>query len=349
MKPLILASTLLLAATLLSSCHKNAALPSSLPGQQGLYLYVGGTNSSTGVYWKTSLSQGFSAQVPNTVANSTLITSILTSGSDVYMAGQTGGYWKNDSFVTVTGASQIQFMALSGSTVYTAGFDQSLNLAYWANNTENNLAPTIDRNRFPFEGVSTQGLSGIALSGSNVLVTGKLFFENEPGLPDTTADGNFALLWNNGSLQLLGPGVLISAVYPSTVGIAVTGNDVYVAGRKSDTTYPGGFWKNGNWNSINNGSFTPMSIAASGTNIYIPGYTYIRSPGSYSQQAAYWYNGNLIPLDGSEADAVAVSGSDAYILGVDNNNNIVVWKNSSLFGTLGTRAAYGAITMAIGN
>jgi hypothetical protein len=106
------------------------------------------------------------------------------------------------------------------------------------------------------------------------------------------------MLWKNGGLHLLGRGVLLSAVYKSTAGVAVVDSNVYIAGQYPDTTFAGGYWKNGVWTPINNGSFTPSSIAAIGGKVYIPGYTYIRAPGSFTQRAAYWVDGTLVPLDG---------------------------------------------------
>jgi hypothetical protein len=352
MKPLILASSLLLSTALFPSCHKHSG-DSGSPGSpagsgQPVYLYVGGASASSGVYWKTQLNGGGSTPAPVPVPNSSLITSILVSGDSViYMAGQSTGYWKNGVFVPVPSANAIQYLALSGPTLYMAGLDNTFGVAYWVNNNEKNLGGTIDRSRFPSEGTSVAGITGLTLDGANILVSGKLFFENEPGIANPGPDGNFGLLWRNGSLQLLNPGELTSALYPTTVGVAVAGGDTYVAGRLPDTTsYPGGYWKNGSWNSINNGLFTPASITAIGTDVYIPGNVYTRAP-AFSQQAAYWKNGTLNKLYGNQATAVAVYGPDLYIVGVDQQNNLVVWKNGTSFRTLGSASQYTAVTMAV--
>jgi hypothetical protein len=341
----------------LSSCKKDntaKTLPPPIPvTETGPYLYVGGSTFTNGLYWKSSLHENLAHPVPDTVANSSNITALLTSGKEVYMAGQTGGYYKNDSFVAVTGAFIIQYIALSGGGLYATGFDNFGNLAYWQNNSEVNLENTVGRNLFPDEGTANYRITGLALSGQyqNVLISGSLFFENEPFTPDSVAEGNFGLLWNNGGVSVYGPGALVSSAFTCTVGVAAIGSDVYVAGilpasaARSDS---GGYWKNGVWNSINKGSFYPSSIAGFGSDIYIPGYMYTLTP-TYSQQAAYWKNGTLVQLNGATATAITVYNSDVYVLGIDQNNNLVVWKNGSLFETLGSANTAMATCLAIGD
>ena len=315
----------------------------------GPYLYVGGSASLKGVYYKVSLSQAGAKFTTDTLANAgERINSIITYGQDVYMTGQAGGYWKNNSFVPVTGASSVFYLTLSGNNVYTTGFDNTGNMAYWINNTETNLQNTVGRNIFPYQGVSSYSLSGIAVSGTNALVTGSLSFENEPFSPDTARSGNFGLLWNNGGVQLFGQGVLLSAVLRETVGVAVAGSDVYVAGIKPDVTYAGGYWKNGAWNSINNGVFNALAITTNGSDVYIAG----SIPGSTgsSYQGVYWKNGTIVNIgNAGSVTAIAVNGTDVYALGVDHNLNNVVWKNGAVFATLGTLNSQTVTCMAIGN
>ncbi|WP_259067786.1 hypothetical protein HDF24_18985 [Mucilaginibacter sp. X4EP1] len=343
--------TISLFALFASGCKKDDKTnPKPVSTVTGPYLYVGGAANNKGVYWKTSLS----ATTPNAVAdsfkNTNAIYSLITSGKDVYVAGQTAGYYKNDVFVPVTGATGIQYLALSGTTVFAAGADNTANIGYWQSSTETNLSNTIASPLFTSPGTSVLGLSGIAVSGSKVYVTGKLFYEARFGSPANALSGSFGTLWTNGGLQLYGPGQLVSAYYNSTAGIALVGNDVYVAGRLPDSTYAGGYWKNGTFNAINNGSFGPTAITSSGNDVYITGYTFVRAAGTYSQQGAYWKNGALISFPGaSSTTAIAVNGTDVYILGIDNNNNNVVWKNGAVFETLGSAVVQTASSIAIGN
>lgn len=336
-------------------CKKDdkSTIKTTPPTVTGPYLYVGGGTNNKGIYWKTSLSQKVVKSIPDTVANAGYINSVVTSGSDVYLTGEAGGYWKNNAFIPVTNSSNIVHLTLSGSDVYTAGFDNMVNLAYWDNNTETNLQNTVNRNsQFPYQGESDISLSGIALSGTSVLVTGILSFENEPGSPNIPAEGGYGLLWTNGNLQLFGLGYQISATDQyTTVGVAVSGNDIYVAGRMPAANYPGGYWKNGVFNTINNGAFISSSITTNGTDVYIAGFTNVRPLSPLTpQQAAYWKNGTFVSIPGgSTATAIAVSGSDVYVLGIDNNNNNVVWKNGAVFETLGSALTQLATCIAIGN
>jgi hypothetical protein len=359
MKSFILVVLTLAVGISISSCKKHSDAPSTSasssssgtprpPASVGPYLYVGALYP-TGIYWKISLSEPNSKPIYDTLANAGGITSIVTSGRDVYVAGQRGGYWKNDTLIPVTGASGISYITLLGSTVYAAGWGTYGNSAYWIGNTEINTENTFGRSVFPYEGTSELSLSGIVASASNTFVSGSLWFENEPFSPDSAAQGSFGLLWNNGSLQLFGSGgsaSFLSAVNVVTVGVAVSGTDVYVAGRYPDTTFAGGFWKNGVWNPIAKGTFVPNSIVTIGGTVYMPGSYYNRT--SITQQAAVWANGVLTNLGGASATSVAVYGSDVYILGMDNNGNNVIWKNGAVFDTLGPANTMSATVLAIG-
>jgi hypothetical protein len=323
----------------------------------GPYLYIAGDG-----YWKISLSAKTPTLIPNSLKNpinGNSITSLITSGKNVYFASQTAGYYKNDVFVPLKNATTIEYLALSDTTVFAAGIDHTGNMAYWQNNSETTLS-TVP----PIPGVlgdKTIGLSGITLSGVNVYVSGAISFLPEPPPPPAIAaePSNYAVLWNNGGgVQFYGPGAgqepdSNPAAIPgyTSVGVAVVGNDVYVAGIIPDYTFAGGYWKNGTFNSINNGAFQPLTILAVGNDLYIPGFTYTGTGSSRSTQGAYWKNGTLIsfPAAAGGIRSIAVNGTDVYLLGIDSSNNYVVWKNGSVFETLGSAAEFYAGCMAIGN
>jgi hypothetical protein len=332
-----------------SACKKDNKQPTPQPtAVTGPFIYVGGSKASGAAYWKISLSQPGAAIISDSIAGSPRITSIVSSGNDIYMASQTGGYWKNKSFVPVTGASNIEYIATSANGVFTAGFDNTSNIAYWNNNTEVSLQNTIGHTLFPNQGESAYALTGIAASASTAYVTGQLFTQNQPTGPQTLS-GNFGLLWTNGGLALFGKGFFASAVYRSTVGIALSGNDIYVAGQIPDSTYAGGYWKNGVWNPLNNGLFIPNSIIAAGNDVYITGSNNIRG-NSPNSMPGYWKNGSFVNISGALYTlAVAINGNDVYLLGVDSNNNNVVWKNGAPFATIGPFLNSTVTTMAISN
>jgi hypothetical protein len=337
--------------TLATGCKKEARVSPVVPRQtvKGPFLYVGGYTSSVGAYLKISISEPSAAIISDTIAGTRRISSIITKGSDVYMAAQAAGYWKNKLFIPMSGASAIQFLALAGTAVYSAGFDNSASLAYWNNGIETNLGSTIGRDLFPYQGVSAFGITGMAVSTSGALLSGQLFTENEPGSPASALSGNFGLLWQNSNLQLLGHGTLVNVEYNSTAGIAVAGNDVYVAGRMPDTTYAGGYWKNGVWAAINNGAFLPYAITSSGTDVYISGYIY--NSAKTSTLGVYWRNGILNTIDNAlNATTLVAYGSDIYIVGIDGSRNQVIWKNGTLFKVIGPiSTSITTLCMAVGN
>ena len=274
----------------------------------------------------------------DTIQNARNISAMVISDTTRYMVGGTGGYWKNDSFVAIPSASQLNLITVSGTTVYTAGSDISANLAQFTNSTESeNLDNALDA---VFSRVDWSfSLTGIAVSGSNVLVSGSWVVEGIYGGPDSSIFSGFGVLFTNGAAQLLPYNnytLYGGDYYPWANGVAVSGNDIYVPGTLPDTipTPNGGFWKNNVWNNINNGQFHPTAIASADTNVVIIGYTYTLPWNPLSMQGAYWKNGTLTSLNGVSAVMVALNGSDVYVLGQDNNNNIVVWKNGTLFKTL---------------
>lgn len=334
----------LIVLTLSASCHKSVDKPAPPPTSIGPYLYVGGgTAGNLGVYWKAQLHNP--VPVADTVMNAGIISNMLSAGDGIYFAAKTGGYWKNDAFITIPDALQVSCLAVSGGTVYAAGLNKKIDITYWVGNIENDLSGTFGHARYPDQSFSSFSVTGIAASAGKVCVSGSLYFDNYPGTPDSVPWGNFAMLWTNGNLQPLSSGAYVNLTYQSTQGVAIVGNDIYVAGHYPDTTFAGGYWKNGVWNSVANGSFLPSAIATNGTNICMPGNYWAR--GSYTQGAAYWLDGKLIPLGGTYALAATFFGSDLYIVGTDNNNNIVVWKNGTLFETIGSAANLIATSIAI--
>lgn len=321
--------------------HDNPPPTQPPPPASGPFVYVGGSSNGVGVYWKTALSQSNPVANPVTVQGSVGIRAIAPSGSDVYMAGQTGGYWKNDTFVPVTGAASIGYLALSGATVCSLGFDNFSYAAYWEGNSEVNIGE-----QFPAESTREIGLVGITVSNANVYVSTTTTFAYTPGNPDTLS-GNYGFLWKNDSYQILRSGVF-RGVQVKT-GMVISGNDVCVAGMiPLDTAYfyGGGYWKNGVWTAISK-YFEPAGIAGSGSDLYIAGNLF--SPQG-AVQAVCWKNGSMTSLPGgASATAVTLYGGDVYILGVDGNNDNVVWKNGVLFEKLGATSAFNAFCLAVGN
>jgi len=96
------------------SCKKDSPQvnPTPIPVLGGPYLYLGGSDDSKGVYWKISLLRPWADVIADTVQNATNISSIVISDTTRYMIGGSAGYWKNDSFIAVPSASQLNLLAV---------------------------------------------------------------------------------------------------------------------------------------------------------------------------------------------------------------------------------------------
>lgn len=361
-KYLIIIGTLLV----ISACHKDAGHPQPAPPpvapQPSAYIYVGGSvflpsGVQQAIYFKNGIENIVVNGTSNydTVPNSRFVNAMAVLDSTVYMAANSPGYWRADSFIAVNNASSIEYLALNNNTMALAGFDNTNGLAYWVNGNKTNVMNTFNRTVYPNEGFLSFDFSGLALSGNEVAASGSFMQMDEPiegaTMVDTsTVPGLYETLWLNGNIQILYHDYWnIDVAYTSTVGIAFSGNDIYVAANRtsdSDNVNSGGYYKNGAWSPINNGNFWPNAVYAAGTDVYIAGYTYTFPP--YSNfTAAYCKNGNLIPLAGIATKAITVSGTDLYILGIDNNANYVVWKNGTVIETLGSASTLNLACIAI--
>jgi len=84
--------------------------------------------------------------------------------------------------------------------------------------------------------------------------------------------------------------------------------------------------------SISDGLFYPSSIVTSGSDIYITGYVYTKTPSYKQLGGVYWKNGTVINVSNSSSvSAIAVNGTNIYLFGIDINNNYTIWKNGILF------------------
>ncbi len=351
------------ALVVLTGCHKDTAHPPAAP-QPSAYIYVGGSvalpsGAQQGIYFKSGISTIVANGASNydTVPNARLVNAMAVLDSVLYMATNSPGYWRADSFITINNASSIEYLALNNNTVALAGFDNTLGLAYWVNGSETNVMNTFNRTVYPNEGSIVYDFSGMTLSGDRVAISGSYNMSDEPVPGATTADtstlpGLYETLWLNGNVQILYHDYWnVDVAYISTVGVAFSGNDIYIAANRtsdSGNVNSGGYYKNDTWNPINNGAFWPNSIYAAGTDVYIAGYTYTFPP--YANfKAAYCKNGNLIALAGIATKAITTYGADLYILGIDNNGIYVVWKNSAVIETLGSASTLNLTSIAIAN
>jgi WD40 repeat protein len=160
----------------------------------------------------------------------------------------------------------------------------------------------------------------MAVNGNDVFTTG---YEN-------TVAGWKCHVWKNGQKQYsLGDG------YSVGHGIAISGNDVYVAGRAYESTPLTNYamlWKNSSpptiLTSTNTHYTTASAVMVAGSDVYVAG--------TESGAARLWKNGTNVPLSnasvagsGFEIPAMAVSGNDVYLVGHSNGSFIRYWKNGN--------------------
>ena len=195
-------------------------------------------------YWKNenpiALTPAYSPSTLNIIADAT---SIVVSGNDVYVSGTqqeelspVGGfsntiaeYWKNGNQVKLTDGSKNTYttsIAVSGTDVYVAGSDEDRVAKYWKNGTLVNLT----------DGLTGAEANSIAVSGIDVYVAGTQWDGISTGNGDRYS---IAKYWKNGNPVNLTDG----SKWAEAKSIAVSGNDVYVAGFEDGVAK---YWKNGN-------------------------------------------------------------------------------------------------------
>jgi hypothetical protein len=253
----------------------------------------------------------------------------LEPNKNVYVAGYTypsgvsgGGhtaYWRNGILTQLSDNSGAIDIDVSGSHIYILGNPPNNNIVYWKDTMTTVIPGEIN--------ISAEAKS-IVVSGSDVYLGG---YEQ-----NLLTDSSQAVYWKNEIKTVLAT----SDYFVTVTGLALLGSDVYASGyfidRNKNST--AAYWKNGvqtllpalavNAN-IKQASTTGIKI--SGSDIYVSGETVAK--------ACYWKNGELVNLstpDGwtSRANAIAISGSDVFVVGTienfPNNPNsyaVVYWKN----------------------
>ncbi len=218
--------------------------------------------------------------------------------------------------VTLAGSLVVSSGAAGTTDVYIAGYvNSSLPIAgYWKNGVPVALS----------DGSKSAVAYAVTVSGGDVYVAG---YEEDGDSYVTNlgvvAKYRVAKVWKNGTTIRLSDGKYHAEAH----AVAVSGTDVYVAGREATThSGTGGYsgysvakiWRNGVGTALGPavGFSQASSIALVGSDVYIAGY---QQAGSTHQTAVYWKNGTVVFLtDGAtvaEATGIAILGPDVYISG----------------------------------
>jgi hypothetical protein len=167
------------------------------------------------------------------------ISSIIASGTDVYIAGSDSVgdavYWKNGELNVVTQGyypshssgsdPSVYCMFVSGNDVYIGGTSTDDRAVYFKNGVATYLQSSIT-------GANIANVRSIFVSGNDVYATGNLIVPANGG-------SNTPAYWKNG-VEIDLP--LNGAKYGNPTSIFVSGSDVYVSGTTSDAAV---YWKNG--------------------------------------------------------------------------------------------------------
>ena len=225
--------------------------------------------------------------------------------------------WKNGTPVNLTDGSHSAFascVVVQGNDIYVSGIeynDAGVAVAmYWKNGIPVKLS----------SGVINTFAQSMTVVGSDVYIAGF----------STTMGGAHAMYWKNGNPVYLS---YSTYGYSYAYSIAVSGNDVYVAGQ--DDVGNAVYWKNGN-PVVMSGDARSLSMTIAGNDIYLAGIDF--GSGFSSRNAIVWKNGTPTSLlDGTKetfASSVAVSKNDVYVAGHEFNGTglslAIYWKNGSL-------------------
>lgn len=295
-------------------------------------VYVAGTakelyNTGVAAYWKNGtfsvLDRGYSASA------------IAVSNGDVYIAGctlnsgnfSTATYWKNGKpvplFFNPNETSYATSIAIHDDTAYIAGWDwQNTSPTFFAHAhywkcSANNITdvPLYDSD------VVSANANAIVYSNDNVYIAG------------SQANDNFysvSKYWINNFNKAT---TLTKGSFAECNGIAVQGNDVYLAGADGCPNYEcsttAKLWKNTASNEISLTDGTTSAVAfcvsISGNTVYVAGYEFNSSG---KRVAELWIINNnsveTVRITDGQADAmvrsISVVGEDIFLAGWETDN-----------------------------
>ncbi len=305
-----------LASSFLASCSYNDLSPADPITKD---VYVAGSAQNTGggspALWKNG-----SLELLPPYYN-------ISSSAGAISVSSTAVFWKNSGLNVIPTPFQVNssagVIAVSGNDVYMGGTLEKWyytpvtsyyvdSVVYWKNGISTPLASS----------TKPTGASGIAISGSDVYVTGYLLDDNW--------NAN-AVYWKNGVMTTL-PNRAI------TTGLTLSGSDIYISGvtGTGNSYYVAGcYWKNGILTMLetpSGWSSESTAITVSGSDVYISGdmYNYVNGTNTYA--AVFWKNGKITQLSDvysyARATGIAISGSDVYISGsiLDASKPPIVWQ-----------------------
>jgi len=278
-------------------------------------VYVGGKISNRATIWKNGTPQFL------TTSGYGEVKSIVVVGNDVYASGIesapgffAGKLWKNGvvQYVLNNGQdeSSANSIAVSGNDVYVAG----------GQGISGKFIGRVWKNGVVEEGYTDAGgMFSIFIDGSDIYAAG------------VKSNYNHAAVWKNGDLLY----TFDASSNNSVRSVVVDNGNVYTAGYEFDgENYISKVWKNGEefYTLGTNGTTYPSAITLSISNgiIYVAGFDKNENGKAV---AKLWTDGIGIDLsDGtvnSYAVSIFVSDGDVYVVGNENSQKILYWKNGT--------------------
>ncbi len=278
--------------------------------------------------WVPMLWSG-STPIPLDEVHTGVASSVAVDGDDVYVAGSvrygasapsTAVYWKNGRVVKLgdgTVDEYPQAIAVSGGSVYVAGYDEA-NALLWK-----------DGVRIPLtSGLRQSSALAVAVADGHVYVAGA---ENAPVevLPGTFEMGQVAQLWVDGVARpLTDPRELRSAV---ATGVAVSGGVVRVSGftfATPDSKPVATVWVDGVATPLTDGTESTRAdaVALAGDDVLLGGSAF---DGTYDR-ALLWTNGvsRELPHTNPESRVVSLAAGKRHVYAAGSDGGAaVVWVN----------------------
>jgi hypothetical protein len=321
---------LLISLTIFCSCKKSSG-PIPLQSNATVYVCASCYDSLmahvTAGYWEDTVVHYLSGASGAT----SKAQAIAWSNNELYVAGQASewipaaGLWVNgipkDLGLGDTAAlSNISGMYVSGNDIYLAGYGVN----GWADYGNGNGYAKIWKNGVITTLINNPGFSqamGVTVAGQDVYVAWTEAKQSGYNIAGYNKNENRFILDSTSY------GVYCQAICSS-------GSDVYIAGNLQDSLLNqnlGVYWKNGSMIKIlptaNEVGTVATGITVIDNDVYISGGTGF----SNKTYAVYWKNGIEYRLtDGTfqaVALAIAVSGADVYVAGIENQMP-VYWKNN---------------------
>jgi len=208
--------------TKLASTSNNAQAYGIAFLENDMYIVGGAFNSSMGafqaMYWKNG--------VATVLSGGSIANAIAISGTDVYIAGVSGTgndikatYWKNGVATLLPGGLQANAIAVHGADVYVGGNMTNGAAGYWKNGVATQLTNSAVQNAAAYD------VSGIALNGNDVYVSGSTFFISPADSLYANSYGSIATVWKNNVAVTLPANPLNN----TAGGVSTDGANVYVS------------------------------------------------------------------------------------------------------------------------